>query len=71
MYYQFPITFLYLFNTKAVFIAEGFANPQIAEKIFLSLFTVGSHRKNLLAKLNVTNTVMLIKIAVQNKVLQS
>ena len=37
-------------------IAEGFTNPQIAEKIFLSQFTVDSHRKNLLAKLNVKNT---------------
>ena len=34
-------------------IAEGFTNPQIAEKIFLSPFTVDSHRKNLLAKLDV------------------
>ncbi|MBK5269607.1 MAG: response regulator transcription factor, partial [Bacteroidia bacterium] len=31
-------------------IAEGYTNPQIAEKIFLSPFTVDSHRKNLLAK---------------------
>src|SRR5450432_2105538 len=42
-------------------IAEGYTNPQIAEKIFLSPFTVDSHRKNLLAKLNVKNTAMLIK----------
>lgn len=50
-------------------IAEGYTNPQIAEKIFLSPFTVDSHRKNLLAKLNVKNTAMLIKIAVENKLL--
>jgi DNA-binding NarL/FixJ family response regulator len=50
-------------------IAEGFTNPQIAEKIFLSSFTVDSHRKNLLAKLNVKNTAMLIKIAVENKLI--
>ena len=48
-------------------IAEGYTNPQIAEKIFLSPFTVDSHRKNLLAKLNVKNTAMLIKLAVENK----
>ncbi|MGB8190805.1 MAG: response regulator transcription factor [Chitinophagaceae bacterium] len=46
-------------------IAEGYTNPQIAEKIFLSQFTVDSHRKNLLAKLNVKNTATLIKIAVE------
>ncbi|MFI5133093.1 MAG: response regulator [Chitinophagales bacterium] len=50
-------------------IAEGYTNPQIAEKIFLSPFTVDSHRKNLLAKLNVKNTAMLVKIAVENKLL--
>ncbi len=50
-------------------IAEGYTNPQIAEKIFLSQFTVDSHRKNLLAKLNVKNTAMLIKFAVENKLL--
>ena len=46
-------------------IAEGYTNPQIAEKIFLSQFTVDSHRKNLLAKLNVKNTASLIRFAVE------
>jgi len=50
-------------------IAEGYTNPQIAEKIFLSQFTVDSHRKNLLAKFNVKNTAMLITFAVKNKLL--
>ena len=50
-------------------ISEGYTNPQIAEKIFLSPFTVDSHRKNLLAKLNVKNTAMLIKLAVEKKLL--
>ena len=48
-------------------IAEGYTNPQTAEKIFLSQFTVDSHRKNLLAKLNVKNTASLIKLAVEHK----
>jgi len=50
-------------------IAEGFTNPQIAEKIFLSPFTVDSHRKNLLAKLGVKNTACLIKLAVERKII--
>ena len=50
-------------------IAEGYTNPQIDEKIFLSPFTVDSHRKNLLAKLNVKNTASLIKLAVENKLI--
>jgi DNA-binding NarL/FixJ family response regulator len=52
-----------------VLIAEGYTNPQIAEKIFLSPFTVDSHRKNLLAKLNVKNTATLIKLAVEHKLI--
>jgi DNA-binding NarL/FixJ family response regulator len=50
-------------------IAEGYTNPQIAEKIFLSPFTVDSHRKNLLAKLAVKNTASLIKLAVERKLI--
>jgi DNA-binding NarL/FixJ family response regulator len=50
-------------------IAEGYTNPQIAEKIFLSPFTVDSHRKNLLAKLGVKNTASLIKLAIESKII--
>jgi len=50
-------------------IAEGYTNAQIAEKIFLSQFTVDSHRKNLLAKLNVKNTASLIRLAVEQKLI--
>lgn len=50
-------------------IAEGYTNPQIAEKIFLSSFTVDSHRKNLLAKLSVKNTASLVRLAVEKKLI--
>jgi DNA-binding NarL/FixJ family response regulator len=50
-------------------IAQGYTNPQIAEKIFLSPFTVDSHRKNLLAKLAVKNTASLIRLAVEKKLI--
>jgi DNA-binding NarL/FixJ family response regulator len=50
-------------------IAEGYTNPQIAEKLFISQFTVDSHRKNLLAKLNVKNTASLIRLAVERKLI--
>jgi len=50
-------------------IAEGYTNPQIAQKLFVSPFTVDSHRKNLIAKLNVKNTAMLIRFAVENKLI--
>lgn len=44
-------------------IAEGFTNSQIAEKLFLSVYTVDSHRKSLLTKFSVNNTASLIKLA--------
>jgi len=44
-------------------IADGMTNPQIATKLFLSLHTVDSHRKNLLTKFAVNNTASLIKMA--------
>jgi len=44
-------------------IADGMTNPQIAAKLFLSLHTVDSHRKNLLTKFAVNNTAGLIKLA--------
>ena len=50
-------------------IAEGFTNPEIAEKIFLSTFTVDSHRKNILAKLGAKNTASLVKLAVERKII--
>lgn len=44
-------------------IADGLTNAEIAEKIFVSVLTVNSHRKNLLRKFEVNNTAMLIKHA--------
>ncbi len=46
-----------------VLIADGFTNPQIAGKLFISLHTVDSHRKNLLTKFSVNNTANLIRLA--------
>jgi DNA-binding NarL/FixJ family response regulator len=50
-----------------VYIAEGLTNTQIADKLFISVDTVDSHRKNLHNKLNVKNTAMLIRFAIENK----
>ena len=44
-------------------IADGMTNPQIAEKLFISLNTVDTHRKNLLAKFETNNSAALIKLA--------
>lgn len=45
-------------------IADGMTNAEIAEKLFISVTTVDTHRKNLLAKFETKNTAALIKIAV-------
>ena len=50
-------------------IAEGYTNLQIAEKLFVRPFTVDSHRKNLLAKLNVKNTASLVRLAVERNLI--
>lgn len=50
-------------------IAEGLTNTQISEKLFISIDTVDSHRKNLHTKLNVKNTAMLIRFAIENGLL--
>ncbi len=46
-------------------IAEGMTNNEIAQKLFISVTTVDTHRKNLLAKFDVKNTASLIRIATQ------
>lgn len=49
---------------------EGLTGPQIAAKLFLSHYTVETHRKNLLQKFNATNSQLLLKLARQNKLLE-
>jgi len=44
-------------------IAEGMTSNEIANKLFLSIYTVDTHRKNLLTKFEVNNTALLIKVA--------
>lgn len=46
-------------------IADGMTNAAIAQKLFISVTTVDTHRKNLLAKLETKNTASLIRIATQ------
>lgn len=46
-------------------IADGMTNAAIAQKLFISVATVETHRKNLLAKLEAKNTASLIRKAVQ------
>lgn len=44
-------------------IAQEFSNPEIARKLFISIRTVDTHRRNLLEKLGLKNTAGLVKYA--------
>ncbi|GLR15590.1 response regulator [Portibacter lacus] len=46
-------------------IAEEYSNPEIAEKLYISIRTVDTHRRNLLDKLDVKNTAGLVKYAMK------
>jgi DNA-binding NarL/FixJ family response regulator len=50
-------------------IAEGMTNNEIAQKLFISVSTVDTHRKNLLLKLNAKNTAELVKLAFMYKLI--
>ncbi len=50
-------------------IAEGFTNIEISKQLFISIDTVDTHRKNLYTKLNVKNTALLIRHAIENNYL--
>jgi DNA-binding NarL/FixJ family response regulator len=47
-------------------IAQEYTNGEIAEKLFISIRTVDTHRRNILEKLQVKNTAGLVKYALEN-----
>lgn len=51
-------------------IANEYSNPEIAEKLHISVRTVDTHRRNLLEKLQVKNTAGLVKYAIKNGMLK-
>ncbi len=52
-------------------VAEGLTNAQISRQLFISVDTVDTHRKNLYTKLNINNTAMLIRYAIENGLVDS
>jgi len=51
-------------------IAQEFTTQEIADALFISLKTVESHRSSLLSKLNARNSVGLVRIALENDLLE-
>ena len=49
-------------------IAQEFSNQQIAEKLFISVRTVDTHRRNILEKIQAKNTAGMVKYAIQHRI---
>lgn len=47
----------------ARWVASGYKNKEIAEKLFISVKTVESHRANLMKKLSINSAALLIVYA--------
>ena len=43
------------------------SNAEIAEKMFLGVETINSYRKNLLVKMGARNTAVLVRMALEQK----
>lgn len=52
-------------------VAEGMSNKEIAEKIFLSVHTVTTHRKNIMSKLGVNNSAGLVMFAIRQNLIET
>jgi two-component system, NarL family, response regulator NreC len=50
-------------------ICKEYSNADIAAQLFLSISTIETHRKNLISKLGVNNTVGLVKFALKHKLI--
>jgi len=53
------------------YIASGLTNAEIAQKLFLSVRTVHTHRTNLMQKLDVHNAAGLVRYAMDNGIVDS
>jgi len=47
-------------------IKNGFTNQQIADKLFLSIYTIETHRKNIMHKLDLNTPAALMKFIIEN-----
>ncbi|MBI5541606.1 MAG: response regulator transcription factor [Bacteroidia bacterium] len=54
-----------------VFVCNELSSAEIAKKLFISIGTVDTHRKNILQKLGISNTVGLVKYALKHGLLNT
>lgn len=50
--------------------AESMSNRQIADKLFISIRTVETHKTNIMKKINLKTTVDLVKFAIKNNIIE-
>ncbi len=50
-------------------VAQGYSNQLIADKLFISVRTVESHKNHIMQKLELTTTVDLVKYALKSKII--
>ncbi|RLD82352.1 MAG: DNA-binding response regulator [Bacteroidetes bacterium] len=50
--------------------SQGLSNKQIADKLFISIRTVETHKHNLMKKLNIYSTAELVIYAIQNNIIK-
>jgi len=48
------------------YIKEGYTNAQIAQQLYLSIYTVETHRKNIMRKLGLSTQAQLLKMLIEN-----
>jgi len=49
---------------------EGYPNQKIAEKLFISIRTVETHKNHIMQKLNLKSVVDLVKFAIRNNIIK-
>jgi two-component system response regulator NreC len=49
---------------------DGYANQDIADKLFISIRTVESHKNHIMQKLNLKTTVDMVKFAIKNNLIE-
>jgi DNA-binding NarL/FixJ family response regulator len=50
--------------------SDGYANQDIADKLFISIRTVESHKNHIMQKLNLKTTVDMVKFAIKNNLIE-
>ena len=50
-------------------ICEGYNSKEIADELFISINTVETHRKKIIQKFNVKNSIGIVRYAMQNNMI--